>query len=86
MQDGPYFRRSRWNIISEGIITWILHRPRTVMGVLVGFIMGILFHFLGFWHTLILIGCIILGLLVGRYFDRRSQVGQVLDKLFSSDQ
>ncbi len=76
---------SRLNLILEGLIAWIFHRPRTFIGVLAGFLGGICFHWLGFWDTLILIGCVVIGLLVGRYLDDRHAVGEVLDRLFTQD-
>jgi uncharacterized membrane protein len=76
---------SRLNLIIEGLIAWILHRPRTFIGVITGFLGGICFHFLGFWDTLVLIGCVLIGLLVGKYLDERHTVGEVLDRLFTQN-
>ena len=85
-----YYRRSgdsrkHWSEILGGVLTWILHRPRTFIGGVLGVIVGLLVHWLGIWGTLILIGCVIVGVIIGKYFDDREKVGEVLDRLFTSD-
>lgn len=71
--------------VFDGFIALIQRRPRTVLGVLIGFFAGLLYHWLGFWHTLVLIIFVVIGLLVGKYLDERKEVGRILDRLFTSE-
>jgi uncharacterized membrane protein len=69
----------------EGVLIWVQQRPRRVTGVILGFLAGLLYHYLGFLDTLILILFVVIGLVVGKYLDERKEVGQILDRLFTSD-
>ncbi len=80
-----YPQRGR-NEVLEGIIQWAQRHPRLIIGGVLGGILGILFHWLGFWDTLVLLLLVTLGVIIGKYLDERKEVGQVLDRLFTSEQ
>ena len=74
------------NEMFQGVLTWVQHRPRMVIGALIGFFLVLLFKWLGLWYTLLLLLFVAIGAIVGKYLDERKEVGQVLDRLFTSDQ
>ena len=74
------------NEMLYGVLSWVQHHPRLVLGGILGFILGLLIKWLGFWYTLLLIIFVIIGAIVGKYLDERRGVGQVLDRLFTSEQ
>lgn len=65
-------------------LDWIERRPRTLAGLIIGFIIGILLVTLHFWKTMVVLLCVILGFAIGKYLDTRKDWGEILDRLFTS--
>ena len=86
MEGRSNFTQRGKNVMLDGILEWIQRHPRMFVGGVIAFIAGLLYHWLGFWDTLVLITLVTIGLIVGKYLDERKELGQVLDRLFTSDQ
>lgn len=69
----------------SAFLDWIERRPRTALGIIIGFIVGILLVTLQFWKTILVIICVILGFAIGKYLDTRKDWGEILDRLFTSN-
>ena len=74
------------NEMLYGVLSWVQHHPRLVIGGFLGFVLGLLIKWLGFWYTIMMILFVVIGAIAGKYLDERRGVGQVLDRLFTSDQ
>ena len=68
----------------SAILDWVERRPRTTLGLIIGFIIGMLLVTLSFWKTILVILCVIIGFAIGKYFDTRRDWGEILDRLFTS--
>jgi uncharacterized membrane protein len=69
----------------SAILDWIERRPRTTLGLLIGFVIGILLVTLHFWKTVIVLLCVIIGFAIGKYLDTRQDWGEILDRLFTAN-
>ncbi len=63
--------------------------PGTILGLSIGILIGIIYLFVGLWKTIIFAGFIMLGIYVGRKFDHREDLKDMLedilpDKFFKS--
>ena len=85
MEDRKDYQQRGKMEMFEGILEWVQRRPRLIIGGVMGGFLGLLFHWLGFWDTVILIFLVTIGVIVGKYLDERKEVGKVLDRLFTSE-
>ncbi|MCX7918357.1 MAG: DUF2273 domain-containing protein [bacterium] len=68
-----------WDVI----LSFLERRPRTVIGLIIGFIIGLLLVTLHFWKTVLVIVCVTIGYCIGKYLDTRKDWGEILDRLFT---
>ncbi|NLJ41667.1 MAG: DUF2273 domain-containing protein [Clostridiales bacterium] len=59
---------------------FIDHKGKTI-GVLVGFLFGLIVILIGFWKTLFLTLCILIGYLLGGMTDKKERFISFLDKI-----
>ncbi len=59
---------------------WQNHSGK-IVGVLVGFFLGVLIILLGFFQTLFVMLCVIAGFVVGKRIDEKEDLMDILDKL-----
>lgn len=52
-----------------------------MIGVIVGLVLGILYLFVGFWKSLVFVGFIIAGYLVGRWLDNQEDWRDIVQRL-----
>ena len=55
--------------------------PGKFVGIGIGLLVGFIYLFVGFWKTLIFIGFVALGLYLGKKFDNREDIRDVLEQL-----
>jgi uncharacterized membrane protein len=55
--------------------------PGKTIGVIAGLILGILFIFIGFFNTLVVVVFVTAGLYIGSKFDNRENLMDVLDRI-----
>ena len=60
---------------------WEEHRGKTI-GVLIGLLAAILFLTFGFWRTLFIIICIVLGYIIGKRIDEDQNFNQWIKRVF----
>jgi uncharacterized membrane protein len=65
------------NLLEE---IWQNHSGK-IVGVLVGFFLGVLIILLGFFQTLFVLLCVIAGYIVGKRIDEKEDLMDILDKL-----
>lgn len=65
------------NLLEE---IWQNHSGK-IVGVLVGFFLGVLIILLGFFQTLFVLLCVIAGFIVGKRIDEKEDLMDILDKL-----
>lgn len=59
---------------------FLLHRGK-IIGGLIGFIFGILFLLAGFWKTLVILFCTLIGLIIGSRWDINDDIKHLLDRI-----
>lgn len=59
---------------------WQLHSGK-VVGIAAGFIIGILIITLGFFNTLFVMLCTVIGFIVGKRIDQKEDLMDILDKI-----
>jgi uncharacterized membrane protein len=57
------------------------HHSGKLLGVLFGFMFGILVITFGFFRTLFVVLCVIAGYVVGKRIDQKEDIMEILDKL-----
>lgn len=67
----------------EKIVLYLMeeHRGKTI-GILLGLIASILFIAYGFWRTIFIIVCILLGYFIGREIDQNKNWDQWIQQIF----
>lgn len=70
-------------MLKEDLKNFIKTHPARVGGSTVGFIIGILFLFVGFFKTIFLLFCIFVGYYFGRRLDNDEDFFEVLSELIS---
>ena len=55
--------------------------PGTIFGVAIGFIVGLIFLFVGFWKTIVFLAFILIGLYIGKKFDHREDFHDILEEI-----
>jgi len=67
----------------EKIVLYLMeeHRGKTI-GILLGLIASILFIAYGFWRTMFIIVCILLGYFIGREIDQNKNWDQWIQQIF----
>jgi uncharacterized membrane protein len=65
------------NLLEE---VWPQHSGK-ILGVLFGFVFGILVIVFGFFNTLFVALCVIAGYIVGKRIDQKEDIMEILDKL-----
>ncbi|HRX20159.1 MAG TPA: DUF2273 domain-containing protein [Syntrophomonadaceae bacterium] len=60
---------------------WEEHRGKTI-GVVIGLLAAILFLSFGFWKTIFIIVCIVLGYILGKRIDEDKNFDQWIRKIF----
>jgi len=68
-----------WNELINEI--WGKHRGK-VVGILVGLSFGLLTAIVGFWRTLFISICIIIGYFIGKRIDNHENFRDLLDRIF----
>ncbi|EGO63627.1 hypothetical protein ALO_11949 [Acetonema longum DSM 6540] len=59
---------------------WKYHSGKLVGGLL-GFLLGMFILWLGFFQTLFLLFCVIVGYVIGKRIDEKEDIADILDKL-----
>lgn len=59
---------------------WQLHSGK-IVGVTIGFAIGLLILTFGFFRTLFILLCVIAGYIVGKRIDEKEDIMDILDKL-----
>jgi uncharacterized membrane protein len=59
---------------------WQQHSGK-IIGVLLGFILGLLIIVFGFFRTLFVLLCVVAGFIVGKRIDEKEDIMDILDKL-----
>lgn len=59
---------------------WQQHSGK-IVGVTIGFILGVLILIFGFFQTLFVLLCVIAGYIVGKRIDEKEDIMDILDKL-----
>jgi uncharacterized membrane protein len=59
---------------------WQQHSGK-IVGVTIGFILGVLILVFGFFQTLFVLLCVIAGYIVGKRIDEKEDIMDILDKL-----
>ncbi len=57
------------------------HHSGKIVGVAIGFILGVLVITFGFFQTLFVLLCVIAGYIVGKRIDEKEDIMDILDKL-----
>ncbi len=57
------------------------HHSGKIVGVAIGFILGVLVITFGFFQTLFVLLCVIAGYVVGKRIDEKEDIMDILDKL-----
>jgi uncharacterized membrane protein len=52
-----------------------------MIGVTIGLVLGILYLFVGFWKSLVFVGFIVAGYLVGRWLDNQEDWRDIVQRL-----
>lgn len=67
----------------EKIVLYLMeeHRGKTI-GILLGLVASILFIAYGFWRTMFIIVCILLGYFIGREIDQNKNWDQWIQQIF----
>ena len=65
----------------EKILNMFREDKGKIIGALVGFLAGILFLLIGFFKTLLIIICTLIGLYLGSRWDIEGDVKKILDKI-----
>jgi len=55
--------------------------PGTIIGIGIGILLGLVFLIVGFWKTIIFVGFILLGLSIGKRYDKRENFQDILDDI-----
>ncbi|HAH96423.1 MAG TPA: hypothetical protein DHD79_07670 [Firmicutes bacterium] len=55
-----------------------------VFGIATGFLVGIVSAIWGIWEGLFLLLCLILGNYIGKYFDNKHSLKEVIERIFPS--
>jgi uncharacterized membrane protein len=69
----------------DKIILYVIteHRGKTI-GILLGLVASILFISYGFWRTIFIVFCIIVGYLIGKKIDENADIEVWIKNLFKS--
>lgn len=59
--------------------------PGKVLGTVLGLLIGILFVVIGFWRTVLIVGCAVVGFIIGNYRDRGIDFRRLIKKWFWGD-
>lgn len=63
---------------------WDNHRGK-IIGVLAALLIGIIILSFGFWRSLFLLACILVGLFIGHHVDAKASIKKTLRKFFNGD-
>ncbi len=69
------------NNLNEEIYAFLVRHKGKVIGAILGFIFGIIFLTVGFFKTILILLCIIIGILIGSRWDVEGNVKKFLNKL-----
>ena len=65
----------------SGLVRLFFLHPGKAAGGILGLILGILFLVIGFWRTLLLAFCTLIGYLVGMLYDANFDFEKLFDKI-----
>ncbi len=57
------------------------HHSGKIVGVMIGFTLGVLIIIFGFFQTIFVLLCVIAGYIVGKRIDEKEDIMDILDKL-----
>lgn len=67
------------------VLQHISQMPKRYFGAMMGLILWIFIEVVGFFPTLLLVILVVIGYLLGRFFDNRSNWQDMLDRWWNSD-
>jgi len=78
--------REFWLRVGEKLSFFLLaaleKHPGKLIGVLAGFLLGLFIIIFGFWHTLMLVVLVAIGLLIGKRWDEDKKLWLWINRLF----
>lgn len=60
---------------------WNYHRGKTI-GILIGFLFGLMVVVLGFFEAVFIFLCMMLGFFIGKKVDNNIDFGELMDRIF----
>jgi len=69
----------------KSMLAVLMQNKGKTAGVALGLISGVLFLTLGFWRTLALLFCVLMGLAVGMHLDGDRRIAAFLQRLFQKN-
>lgn len=63
------------------ILKLLEEHPGKALGLIIGLVVGIIFLIVGFWKTVVFIAFVSIGLYIGKKFDSREDIKDVLENL-----
>lgn len=73
-------------MLEKIIIHLITEHSGKTLGVILGLIAGIIFLNYGFWRSIFIILCILIGYFIGKNLDDRTNIEGWIKRIFKSDQ
>lgn len=65
----------------EKLIEILAYHRGKIIGISLGFILSIMVLFIGFFKTLFIVFCIWLGYIIGKKYDEREDIKEILNKI-----
>jgi len=65
----------------EKLIEILTYHRGKIIGVILGFILSLMVLFIGFLKTLFIVFCIWLGYIIGKKYDEREDIKEILNKI-----
>ena len=68
-------------MFKEKILKIFEEHQGKVIGSIIGFIISMMVLLIGFFKTLFIIGCILIGFYIGKRIDNRENISEILDRI-----
>lgn len=63
-------------------LAFLIANKGRILGIATGFLVGLVSAIWGFWEGIFMLLCIILGNFIGKYFDNRHSLREVIERIF----
>jgi len=63
-------------------LTFLLTNKGRILGIATGLLVGLVSAIWGFWEGMFVLFCLILGNYIGKYFDNKHSLKEVIERIF----